>query len=370
MRKKILYILDFLSYGGVERITYDFLKNVNNPKFSFEVLALCGGLFEEEFESNIPNFSIAPRRKLKIVSDILFIRKFVKKESIQLIHSHNIKGAFICWLATQGLNVKLIRSFHHFGTIDYKHNWMNLFLMKHFNLNLFVSSSFREDYAKRLWVKELVRTRVIYNGIDFSRFNLNGTSVHNELNISKDIPVLGMVGNFVSMKDQLTVCKALKIIQDRGLDFNFIFAGSHDGIHQHYLYDCIDFCKENNLSDKVFFLGFRSDVPKLVNTMDLFIFSSIGDTFGLALVEALGAGVPVISSNIRPSKEITNDGEFITLFQTGNVYQLAEKISDFYINREHFFARALQAKQYVRERFTILNHIEETLDAYNSVLND
>ena len=83
------------------------------------------------------------------------------------------------------------------------------------------------------------------------------------------------------------------------------------------LYDnCVQICKDAGLLDTdVFFLGRRDDVPALMALTDGYRYASQGYTFGISVVEAAGAGLPVICSRIPAFVEVLQDGKYGTLVE-------------------------------------------------------
>ena len=84
----------------------------------------------------------------------------------------------------------------------------------------------------------------------------------------------------------------------------------------------LKYCEDNNL-DNVYFLGGRGDVPALLKVMDGFVYSSVHDTFGIAVVEAMAAGLPVVVNDYEVMKEVC--GNLVTYFKSFSLYMLLYK---------------------------------------------
>ena len=136
-----------------------------------------------------------------------------------------------------------------------------------------------------------------------------------------------MIGNFYRdpRKDQITICKALPDIFAEIPDSFCIFVGKIETGAEDKFNECVKFCERENISEKVFFLGERNDVPMILNALDLFIFSSIQEGLGIAATEASLAKVPLLVSDIEPLLEVTGDGKFAEVFPVQNAEILAEK---------------------------------------------
>ncbi len=356
--------------GGVERLSYDFLNNVDDAYFDIHLLILEGGKFEDEFKKlniQIHDLSAYYNKPLK---QVFAIRKLIKQLRPAIVHTHNRKGAGLVYLGSRGFQTKLVRTFHHFGSRGFLRNLLNLYLLNNYDSNLFVSNSFKQDFIRNYKLKKAPSASVIYNGVDFKRFAAKSDCIKDELGIHEDALLIGMVGNFVSIKDQLTVCKAFKQIEQDLPKARLIFAGNHNIDSKHFLDECMQYCKQNGFEDKVFFLDSRKDVPQLLAELDLFVFSTLADTFGIALIEAMGAGVPAISSNIGPISEITEKGKYVPLFENGEVDDLAIKMKAMLKIPKEENQLAMRAQQFAIDHYAIRTHIDATLEVYKRLVKN
>ncbi|MCF8373015.1 MAG: glycosyltransferase [Bacteroidales bacterium] len=369
---KVLFILDFLSHGGIERLGFDFLNYAHrDTQFEFILVNFENGSFAAEFRKlPIRHFRFL-KKKFIDIKVILKLRRLIKKEKIQIVHTHNIVGDFYTYLACLGHgSVKQIRSVHSKGNQGPWHKWITRYLLNSHDYNVAVSHSFRKEVIETYDLKHTDNFHTVYNGVDFSRLTPSSSSIRAELGIAPETSLLGMVGNFVSPKDQITICRALKIVHDQNIDFHCAFAGKDNGVDLHFLQDCITFCNENDLSDRIHFLGLRSDVQDILNEMDIFVFSSYSDTFGIALVEAMGIGVPCISSDIPPLREITIDGKYARLFKTGDPEDLSKHIIALIDNKKELEELSVTGKEYVLKNFSIDIHSKNNMDLYRNILED
>ena len=83
------------------------------------------------------------------------------------------------------------------------------------------------------------------------------------------------------------------------------------------MYDeCVTYCQQNSLLDKVSFLGSRDDVPTILQQLDAFVYATDHDTFGIGVVEAMAVGIPVFVNDWEVMTEITDNGKFATLYKS------------------------------------------------------
>jgi glycosyltransferase involved in cell wall biosynthesis len=147
-----------------------------------------------------------------------------------------------------------------------------------------------------------------------------------------------------------------------GLDFCWKFVGKRDDNESWRFDQCVEFCKANNLEDNVTFLGSRDDVPQLLSQADLFVYASDHDTFGIAVIEAIAAGVPVMVNDWPVMNEITLNGKLATIYKTKSEESFYKCFSDFIENRGKYIEKAKIASEKVKELYSIDNHINELIE--------
>ncbi len=155
-------------------------------------------------------------------------------------------------------------------------------------------------------------TIVLRNGIDISKF-INARTYKQEMRKVLGIPqqsfVLGHVGRFVDIKNHSFILKVFVYLRSIRPDSYIIFIG--DGPLRN---DIEKEASAHNISDRLLFLEHRTDVNKIMGAMDAFIFPSIFEGLGIALIEAQAAGLRCIASNKVPSDAfITPNAEALDL---------------------------------------------------------
>src|SRR5205085_1065290 len=170
---------------------------------------------------------------------------------------------------------------------------------------------------------------------------------------------LGMVGNFYAdgRKDQLTVCRALPQLFAAVPAAHFVFVGAPGTDAPEAFDECVRVCREQGIAERVRFIGQRADIPDILRALDLFVFSSRADSFGVAVVEALMAGVPAVVSDIKALREVTDDGRYAALFRTGDANDLARQLIELArapAQRKELSARG---REWAMQQFGIATHI-------------
>ncbi|MBF6609193.1 MAG: glycosyltransferase [Flavobacterium sp.] len=144
------------------------------------------------------------------------------------------------------------------------------------------------------------RFHVIYNGVDakvYSDISIDRIQLRKQLGIPTQAYVVGHSGRLDPTKNHNTILDVATELIRRDPDYYFVFCG----MNTERLQAEID---RRGISNNVKALGFRTDVPLLLKSFDLFYFPSLTEGQPNALIEALLAGLPFVASDIAPIREI------------------------------------------------------------------
>lgn len=363
---KIAYLLGSLNRGGLETLMLDVCQNLQKTDFEAIGIYRKGGVLEEQFlQSGVTFFKLeVGKSKLKY---LLNLRKLILQNNVTIVHAQQPLDALSAKLACIGTNVKIILTFHGF---DFgAENKLRKYIIKKTDQNIYVSNYQRDYYVEKYGLNKSLQ-KVVYNGINFSKFELNKDKLENlrkELQIPDASLLLGMVGSFNVGRDQFTVCRFLKLLSEKGVDFHFVFVGKRiESVAERYD-RCVEFCRVNDFNSKVSFFGVRNDVPEILSQLDAFIYSTKHDTFGIAVVEAIASGIPVFVNDWDVMREITENGKLANLYKSGDEKDLLEKFMLFLQNKQAFKQQAVENAEMIRDKFGIEKHISELKTLYQSL---
>ena len=246
------------------------------------------------------------------------LSELCSKFSFDFIHCQSPLGGAMGRLIGKKFNVPVIYTTHgfHFFKGSSRRNWVvfypiEKYLARYTDAIVTINS---EDFEV---AKKFVGRDRAYKipgvGIDFHSIHdraskIARSTVLGSLNIPTNAKVLISVGELSDRKNQIVVLKALAQMKDPSIYYIICGIGANK---QKY----IDFVKSNNLENNVRILGYRNDVPELYGSSDVCLFPSKREGLGLAGLEAMASGLPVISSNVNGIMEYMQDG--VTGFTTG-----------------------------------------------------
>lgn len=252
------------------------------------------------------------------------LKQILATRDFALIIAHRFKPLYIACLASKTLPV--IGVHHAFG--DYKRaprRWFVNTFRKRLSL-LAVSDAVRDDIRQNLplWPKERIET--LHNRLDVvtARTGIVPRDVARAaLGLPQDSVVIGNVGRLHTDKDQTTLIKGFAAALPR-LPHGTLLAIAGSGP----LLDQLQALVENlGVSGSVLFLGQVKDIRRLFSAFDLFVLSSDHEPFGMVLLEAMVAGVPVIASACGGAPEVVGDPA--RLFPLRDAATLADKLESF-----------------------------------------
>lgn len=338
----------------------------NNLELTF--VATGGGELEHEFRESGVEFLRLQRRLPLDLSLASQLRRIINDRNIQIVHSHQPVEALHLYLATRNRNTHRVITLH--GVYPGTKNELALkFVAPRTPTKVVVST----DLLARLGSDQGVDTSkgffVVNNGVDVSRLKPSGRKLRDELGLSENDLLLGMVGNFqpVAQKDQLTVCKALTIFLQRLPQAHFAFIGGRSDTAPELFDDCVNYCREHNISDRVHFLGKRSDVAELLSSLNVFVLSTRREGSPISVIEAMMMGVPTVLSDISALREVSRDGECGVLFRTGDAQDLATKLIELIHEPTRRARLGAKARRWATKSFSIESHIANLSRLYNSL---
>lgn len=369
----VLHVVSKLSAsGGIGNQLLTLLKKYERQLFNPIVCSLNGGgPIAEEMESlGIEVITLGIDFKKGFYPTALKkLYHFCKEKNIHILRAHGYRSSLHSVPAGFLAKVPcIITSFHNvYMPRDRKINrrLTNKLLSLFADCVVTVSEAVKKDIIKYDLVSEK-KIKVIHNGVNTSQFlNTQGGRLRNDLNLKTGEPVIGSVGRLFAQKGQRYLIEALPILKNDFPDISLIIAG--EGPLRHELEGL---ASRLGVKDNIIFLGTRRDVPEIIALLDVFVFPSIWEGFGNALIEAMSAGKPVIASDISPVKEITNSEEACAiLVPIKDSIAIAEAVKKVLNDKSKATILGESARKKVLSNFTIDITYQKYKNLYLSILN-
>lgn len=352
---KILQVITSLRVGGAEKLIVDMVPLYREDGYEADVLLFDGSdtPFKRELEEK--GVRIFELDKNVNIYNPLFISKLIPYlKRYDVIHTHNTACQYftVCAKMLTGSKVKLVTTEHSTTNRRRSIGWLrpvDRFIYGNYDSIISISDSTTDFLGAYLGRKEKIRT--IYNGIPLSAF-LHAESLSREKLGTEGKFLITLVAGFREQKDQDTVIRAMAMLPET---CSLCLVG--DGVRRSV---CEQLVKELHLEQRVVFLGVRGDVPCLLKTSDVVVMSSHCEGFGLAAVEGMAAGKPVIASDVPGLAQVVSGAGI--LFPVGDARRLACEIARLMHHRDYYRQIAGQCLQRAFDY-----DIRKTADAYEKV---
>ncbi|MGI8837436.1 MAG: glycosyltransferase family 4 protein [Pyrinomonadaceae bacterium] len=364
---KVMHILDSLNRGGAEMLALDVCRNARAHNLDLTFVAMGGGDLEADFRGSGAVFHRLQRRLPVDLRLAMRLGRIIKDRGIEVVHTHQAVESLHAYLATRGTEVKRVMTFH-LCTADTKNRVALRFVTPRLSAGIAVSN----DLLKCLdeaGLETAGKFHVIPNGVDATRLQLGSRGLRSELGLSESDLLLGMIGNFYAdgRKDQRTICLALPKFFQSVPHAHFVFAGGTSKDSTDLQKECLNICRQQNILDRVHFLGKRSDIANILHSVDVYVHSSVNESQGIAVVEAMLVGLPVIVSDIGALLEVTNNGDCAVVFHTGDAEHLADQLITLAQHEALRASIAGKGKTFATRCFGIDAHIKNLLALYQNI---
>ena len=314
------------------------------------------------FEYHYPDF------KWYKISELLKLRRFIKQNSIDIIHTYDYLDAYYTLLATKGLGVKVIYSCYFY------HDKLAGFDKKAFNYVIANADSiiFQSDVQKNRFIAKYnldpQKYFRLYHGFSFERFDdFKFNSLRDEFFIDDFRYIIGTLGDFTPDHDVMNVLKMVRKLKKTGRNFTCLIAGEQIEEYDSYFDDCKYYYLVHGLDNYLNFIGRRYDVANYLSQLDAFVYHSDNEAIALPVVLALVSGVNVVVNDDEMIKEITHNGKYASLYKSTDDYGFAEKTRQILNDIEDYQLIAETVEEECREIFDIDRHISGLREIYLKV---
>ena len=241
------------------------------------------------------------------------LRKIIDEENIQIVHCHNPTGGVLARLAavTSHCRPRVIYTAHglHFYRGAKLRNWLLYYpverLLAHLTDCLITINKEDHDRAEKFHLKTGGTVRQIHGvGVNLDKFDIRRDlrdTVRSKLRVPEDAFHIVTAAELNENKDQSTVIEAIAQLDDPNVYYSICGKGPlADQLKKRI--------RRHNLQGRVRLLGYCSHMKTILQSADCFAFPSKREGLGIAAVEALACGVPVIAADNRGTREYMIDG--------------------------------------------------------------
>lgn len=382
----VVHIIEDLGAGGAERLLYTNLKSLDPRRVRSTVVTVyphathwAGPI--QELGVKVVNLECDSPRNL--LSAIKRFRRWLYEERPDLIHSHLWAANVVARIAGRFAGIPVISSVHSpdheaevwndgadvslakrlaAKTIDRWTSWFG-------NQRLIAVSDYVRQSAHKSLKFPLANIDLLYNPIDADLLSLpsskNRAELLSECGLPEDAVLLLSVGRISPAKGLVFAVRALPRILENYPAAHLLAVGPTTD--QEWVAQVTTEAAKLGVEDHLHLIGARSDVVEFLRAADVFLFPSLYEGLGIALIEAMAAGCACVASSTGPLPEIIADGKTGLLVPAGDSDALAEAVNRLLASSELRTELGTAARQSVLQRFQPQPAVDRLTEIYESV---
>lgn len=302
--KRIIVIIttSFVRTGGLTSVMMNYWRSMDKTGLSFDFAStnqVDRLLYEEISKAGCQYFQLPSRKQ--VLKYFLCVRKLCKGYDIVHVHANSATSVIELMAAKMAGVPKRI---HHNHTSKTQHPLLNKILYPVFKHSYTDAVACSDAAGEWLFGKD--NYIVLPNAIDIEKYKYNPEQrkrIRQEFGIEEDVFVIGHIGKFMDAKNHEFLIKIFAHYHINHSRSKLLLVG--DGEWRSRVEGWID---ESGCADSIIMAGLRSDIPKIVQAFDVFIFPSIYEGLPLTTLEAQASGLPcIISSNVTKVVAIGRD---------------------------------------------------------------
>lgn len=361
----LMFYIASLYHGGAERVVANLCRYLDAEKYSITVCwrtangAVAEELIEQGFKVvGLPDIDpgISPYRRF------LSLRRLLHDLQIDLIHTHDtgsLADAAQCRLL--GSRARIVHTFHFGNYPNRKRSylWMERVFCRLADCCVAVGSEQAKSIQMALKLKKS-RLSVIQNGVEkIAACSQTGRRLEIP-GVSSDDIVIGSLSTLTVQKGLFVLLDAVEILRDRGLRCKVVIAGG--GPLESELERVV---RERRLESIVSFLGWVGDAGNVfLPSLDIFCQSSLWEANSIVLLEAMAAGLPIVTTNVGESMHVIDHERNGLIVEPGNAPVLAEALARLINDATERNQMGDRARVHFEEKFTVQRMVRNYESVY------
>lgn len=303
------------------------------------------------------------------------LKRIIDENDFALVHGHTPMGGVLARTASAASRKKgttvlyTAHGFHFYKGSPLKYWFMYYPVEKYLaSFTDGIITINREDYRLLIDKKFRVKEKYFINGVGVNPAKFvpvvpsEKIRLRHELGYTDKQFILVYVAEFIHRKNHRFVIDAAVDLMAAIPDLKILFAGR--GV---LLEEMKNYAQENGVSEVIDFLGFRSDIEKVMAIADIGISASRQEGLGLNLVEEMFLGLPIVASQDRGHRELVVPGENGFIYNQNNKSQFIEAVNDLYSNQEKRILFGKRSSE-LAQKFSLDNSVNAMAEIYTHFL--
>jgi glycosyltransferase involved in cell wall biosynthesis len=364
---RVLHLIETGGPGGAERMLLSLAGNLGDGYESTVGLGRPGWL-QAQVKSSGLSCELVGGNGLGDLGVITTLTRLARIKNIDVIHAHEFYMNAIGSVVSSLTGVPLIATVHGKSYYPEKRRRCAAYRMVAVKAGrmVVVSQDLKSFFCRSTGI-QADRVQVVYNGIDSQP--LSGFTRDPELlrscGIPRDALIVGTVGNLYPVKGHIHLIRAIPMILKQRSNTHIVILGR--GAQDELLRsEAVALGVQGHMH----LLGYREDTPRWLAAMDIFTLPSLSEGLPLSLLEAMGAGVPVVVTAVGGMPEVVTHGTTGLIVPPADSQALASTISSLLSNRPYAAELGAAGRRLVSEHFSMHRMVQDYQSLYRVLLRD
>ncbi len=343
------------SLSGIEKYLIQLFENVDKNELDLELLSLGEWPLTEHL--SVFGFKVKIFNGARVnFGTVKQIGQYCQRTNVDLLVSQGTVANTYARLVSKFYKIKNLVTAHSEPKGDYSNPavraiyWTVDHALRRYTTKYIAVSRYLANYLVKSGIPKS-KISVVYNGSDYPK---PSAKAHKRL-------VIGSIGRLHFVKGYDLLIQAFALLDNKRLRLKIAGVGDElDNLRQLAI--------EHGVSDRVEFVGYKSDIFEFLDTIDVYVQPSRSEGFGLALVQAMSQNLPVVVTPAGAMTEIVTDGQTGYVSSDMSAESLAAVLKKAVENIAESTRIGENAGKYVNENFSIEKWANQTLAAYRKAI--
>ena len=364
----VAHLIHTMAYGGIETALLNWMKTFDRNRFQVTLFCFSNpGKTEQPFIDVAKSYgfnvqTIPWNRKKPVFKAARLLAQAVREQKIEIIHSHNTYANLVTLFTARIAPIRTVTTLYVWGNFGFVRNalqWADRLMMRWFDV---VSAHCKETYTRTLELGYPAdRLKLFVCGYETNPVSMTG-SERNEgraaLNCSSSDFVFVNVARFWPEKAHDILLEGFRLVLRQHSNARLWLLGS--GPEESSVRNMVE---QMQLQDSVQFLGFRSDLERILAMSDVQVHPSDMEGVPLAVCAGLAAGLPVLATEVGGLSEIIRSGENGILIPPRDSQRLAQEMIRLLEDAQFRHQLGEAGKDFIQEEYSLkaaARHVEQS----------
>ncbi len=391
---KVMHLILNLDVGGAQEVVRTLVEHLASAECQPVVCTFKDGPLRQDIERAGIKVEVLPGRRYSIMAFPLFVADMIRiwrslarqvdRYDLDIVQTHLLRTLdFLVLLLRFTTPLRAVLWTFHSANVSLAkaelpgHKWLHQAKRLAHNLlyrwatHLVSGCIAVSDEVKMAALQTIgpiqAKTTVICNGVDLRRYGpaADKTQLRRRLGLEPQGRLLIMVGTLKEAKGHCYMLEAMASIVPRCPDVHLLLVGDGElraslQAQAHRL----------QLDGQLHFLGNRHDVPELLAASDIFVMSSLWEGLSMALLEAMAAGLPIVTTAVSGAVQVIIPGQTGLLVPPGNAQKLTEAVLQLLADPACAQALGAAARERAAAEFSAQKQAQEHLALYRRLVGD